>query len=122
MQSLVNAINTWCIKNDMKLNKSKCKDMIISFAKEHPRLDSIFIGNHNLVPVVSAKFVGTYISVDLKWNTHITHIVFKASKRLYFSRLLKRAGLDQASLLTVYTTYIRSILKYSCQIWNFGAA
>ena len=40
----------------MELNQSKCKDMVISFAKEHPypRLDPTFI-----VPVVSAKIIGT---------------------------------------------------------------
>ena len=122
MQSLVNAINSWCIKNDMKLNQSKCKDMIISFAKDPPKLDPIFVNNHELVPVSSAKILGTYISADLKWNTHINYIVSKASKRLYFLRILKRAGLDHTSLLTVYTTCIRSVLEYGCQLWNFGAS
>ena len=73
MQCLVNDINTWCMKNDMKLNQTKCKDMIISFALDHPKLDPIFIEEHELVPVSSAKILGMYISVDLKWNTHITH-------------------------------------------------
>ena len=95
MQYLVNDINTWCTKNDMKLNQTKCKDMIISFALEHPKLDPIFIAEHELVPVSSAKILGMYISVDLKWNTHITHIVSKASKRLYFLRLLKHSGVDR---------------------------
>jgi hypothetical protein len=64
MQSLVNAINSWCIKNDMKLNQSKCKDMIISFEKDRPKLDQIFVNNHEIVPVSSAKFLGTYISAQ----------------------------------------------------------
>ena len=71
MQCLVNDINTSCMNNDMKLNQTKCKDMIISFALEHPKLDPIFIEEHELVPVSSAKILGMYISVDLKWNTHI---------------------------------------------------
>ena len=49
MQSLVNVINTWCIDNNMKLNQSKCKDMIISFAKNRPKLDPNFVNNHELV-------------------------------------------------------------------------
>jgi hypothetical protein len=64
MQSLVNAINSWCIKNDMKLNQSKCKDMIISFEKDRPKLDPIFVNNHEIVPVSSAKFLSTYISAQ----------------------------------------------------------
>jgi hypothetical protein len=90
--------------------------MIISFAKDRPKLYPIFVNNHELAPVSSAKILGTYISADLKWNTHITYIVSKASKCLYFLRLLKRAGLDHTSLLTVYTTCIRSVLEYGCQL------
>ena len=105
MQSLVNVINTWCMKNDMKLNQTKWKDMIISFALEHPKL---------------AKSLVCTISVDLKWNTHITHIVSKASKRLYFPCLLKRFGVDRSSLLTVFTTCIRPVLEYGCQVWSYG--
>ena len=122
MQSLVNVINTWCMKNDMKLNQTKFKDMIISFALEHPKLDPIFIEEHELVPVSSAKILGygMYISVDLKWNSHITHIVSKASKRLYFLRLLKRSGVDRSSLLTVFTTCIRPVLEYGYQVWSYG--
>ncbi len=124
MHSLVNVINTCCIDNDMKLNQSKCKDMIISFAKDRPKLDPIFVHNHELVPVSSVKVLGPYISADMimKWKTHIFYIVSKASKRLYFLRLLKRAGLDHSSPLAVYTTCIRSVLEYGCQVWNYGAS
>ena len=31
------------MKSDMKFNQTKCKDMIISFALEFPKLDPIFI-------------------------------------------------------------------------------
>ena len=120
MQSLVNDMNTWCMKNDMKFNQTKCKDMIISFALEHPKLDPIFIQKHELVPVSLAKILGMYISVVLKWNTHITHIVPKACKRLYFLSLLKRSGADRSSLLTVFTTCIRPVLEYGCQASSYG--
>ena len=120
MQCLVNDMNTWCMKNDMKLNQTKCKDMIISFALEHPKLDPIFIEKHELVPVSLAKILGMYISLVLKWNTHITHIVSKACKRLYFLSLLKRSGADRSSLLTVFTTCIRPVLEYGCQAWSYG--
>ena len=40
----------------------------------------------------------------------------------YFLRLLKRAGLDHSSQLAVYTTCIRSVLEYGCQVWNYGAS
>ena len=33
----------------------------------------------------------------------------------------KRAGVDQNSLVTVYTTCLRSALEYGCQVWHYGA-
>ena len=120
IQSLIDEINTWCTENDMKLNRLKCKEMIITFAKGYPELDPIFVENYELIPVSSAKILGVHISADLKWNVHISHILTKASKRLYFLRLIKRSEVDHTSLLTVYTTCIRFVLEYGCQTWNFG--
>ena len=112
IQSLANEMNSWCIENDMKLNLSKCKNMIISFAKDRARLDQAFIEGHELTPV--------YSSADLKWNyTHIFHVV---SKRLYFQRLLNRVRVDHASFITVCNTCIRSVLEFGCQTWNFGVS
>ena len=110
IESLVYEMSSWCIENDMKCNLSKCKDMIISFAKDHPRLDPIFIEGDELTTVFSTKILGVYIFPQILNGTAIIfHIVSKASKRLYFVRLLKRARVDHASLITVYTTYLYRI-------------
>ena len=64
----------------MKLNQSKCKDMIISFEKDRPKLDPIFANNHEIVPVSSAKILGTYISAPPPPlpNRHKNHSLKKA--------------------------------------------
>ena len=33
LRSVINDIDQWCTENDMILNHSKCKELIISFAK-----------------------------------------------------------------------------------------
>ena len=48
-------------------------------------------------------------------------IVAKASKRLYFLRVLKRSRVGVSSLIQVFFTCIRPILEYACQVWNYGA-
>ena len=121
IQSLINEMKNWCIENGMKSNRPKCKDLTITFAKECPELDRVFIQDYELTPVSSVKILGVHVSSDLKWNVHISYIVAKASKRFYFLCLLKRAGVNQQSMLTVYTTCIRSVLEYGCQVWNFNA-
>ena len=58
------------------------------------------------------------ISSDLKWNSHIDYVYKKAAK--YGLRLLKRNALPADVLLSVYCTYIRSIVEYSCESWHFN--
>ena len=53
----------------MKLNRSKCKELIITFAKEKMQLSPLFIQDYELVPVGSAKILGIHLSADLKWNS-----------------------------------------------------
>ena len=121
LQSVINDIDQWCTENDMILNHSKCKELIISFAKDVPNLRPLFIKDHCITLVPSAKVLGLYFSSDLSWNVHVEHIVCKASKRLFFLRVLKRSGLGLSSLIQVYTTCIRPVLEYACQVWNFNS-
>ena len=48
-------------------------------------------GHQNLEVVDHAKLLGVTITSNLSWNTHVSEMVEKASKRLYFLRQLKRA-------------------------------
>ena len=42
--------------------------------------------------VNSKKLLGLTIVNDLTWNGHVTEVIKKTSKRLYFLTQLKRAG------------------------------
>ena len=121
LQSIINEIDRWCSENDMMLNRSKCKDLIISFTNNKPNFDPLVIAEGCIPQVSSAKILGLNFSSDLSWSSHIKHIVSKASKRLFFLRVLKRNGVEQSSLIKVYTTCIRTVLEYACQVWNFSA-
>ena len=61
-----------------------------------------------------AKLLGVTISHDLSWNKHVENIVKKAGKRLYMMYQLKRAGISQSDLVTVYLSVVRPVLEYAC--------
>jgi hypothetical protein len=83
----------------------------------------ITIDGHDIVVVPHAKLLGVMISKDLKWIEHVDYICKKASKRLYASRLLKRSSTVPAGkLVRVYTTCVRSILEFSCEVWHYSLA
>ena len=67
--------------------------------------------------VSGAKLLGIIIQDDLKWDCHVEHITKKTSKRLYYIRELKRAGLPSDELVRIYISLVRSVLEYACQVW-----
>ena len=48
------------------------------------------------------KLLGIHLDTNLSWSAHINSITSKASKRLYFLKQLKRAGVPYKQLLHFY--------------------
>ena len=92
--------------DDMKINSDKSKEMLISFMQDPefrntvPRLT---IEGNEIDNVQHAKLLGVMISSDLTWNKHVENIVAKAGKRVYMLYQLKRAGIGQHDLVTIYS-------------------
>ena len=45
-------------------------------------------------------------------------VTYKAAKRLWFLKKLKRAGVSREDLLHFFQTVVRPILEYACQAWH----
>ena len=59
----------------------------------------------------------TYYAIFISWNTHVDYIVKKADKRLFSLRVLRKAGVQQADLIEIYCSLIRSVLEYAAPVW-----
>ena len=81
-------------------------------------LSPIIIGKKVIERVSTYKILGVHVDCDLKWNTHLEYIYKKASKRLYLLRVLKRADVDEMSILKVYLTTIIPVLEYGILVWQ----
>ena len=46
------------------------------------------------------------------------NIVKKAGKRIYMLYQLKRAGVNQADLVTIYISVVRPVVEYACTVWS----
>ena len=88
-QSVLDKVNSWASKNDMRLNSSKCKELIINLSHAHEPLS---IDGTPLDRVQCHKVLGLTLQVpsNLKWSIFIEHITSKASKRLHILRVLER--------------------------------
>ena len=117
LQNDIDCISQWALQNNMNLNPKKCKIMTICPLKIKPVSPMLSINNLPLEAVSSYKVLGLTLCDTLKWNDNTNDIVSKASKRLHILRVLKRAGVPPADLVTIYSALVRSVLEYSSVVW-----
>ena len=110
----------WSDDNLMCVNCDKTKELLVFFGRTPPDIPSITIKGKAIERVTSTKLLGVIISDDLAWGPHITMIHGKASQRLYFLRLLKRAGVASIHIVRIYVSLVRSLLEYAFQVWHTG--
>ena len=102
----------------LQLKESKCKEFRVDFSKPCRSFQPILINNKSIDVVPSVKLLGLTISEDLKWNLHVMDICKKASSRLCFLRQLKRVKVPSKELVLFYTTCIRPVTEYACQVFH----
>ena len=104
----------------VKLNSEKCKELRIAFVKNEPQFVPIVVDGKELERVTSAELLGLTISSNLTWNEHISEVIKKASKRLYFLVLLKRSRVPRHDMSTFYSVCIRSVLTYAAPAFFYA--
>lgn len=118
-QEIADKVAEWSTQNRGKLDSDKCKELRISFAKDEPQFVCIILDGKELERVTSTKLLGLTISSNLKWNDHITDVIMKASKRLYFLVQLKRSRVSRQYMSSFYTACIRSVLTYEAPVFFY---
>ena len=113
LQHSVDITAMWTLHNDMKINSDKSNEMLISFMQDpefRNNVPRLTIDGNEIDNVQYAKLLGVTISSDLSWNKHVENIVAKAGKRVYMLYQLKRTGIGQNNLETVYVSVIIPVL------------
>ena len=121
LQESADIITDWSWHNEMRINATKTKEMIICFCRNDNHVASIpriVIDDNDIERVIHAKVLGVTLSADLSWNAHVDTIVSKAMKRIFTIYQLNRAGIRQCDLLEVDVSVIRPVLEYACPVWH----
>ncbi|KAI3352556.1 hypothetical protein L3Q82_005204 [Scortum barcoo] len=76
----------WCADNNLLLNTSKTKELIVvDFRKvKRETHDPIHINGMAVEHVSSFKFLGIHISENLSWTANTSSLIKKAHQRLFF--------------------------------------
>ena len=102
----------------MELNAKKCNEMVVDFRKIKIVIPPVCIAQQPMSTVKTYKLLGLWIDDDLNWESNTEYIIKKATKRLYFFKVLKGYCAPKNDLKTFYCCVIRSTLEYGAQVWN----
>ena len=105
MQIAVNAVEQWSSINKLQLNPDKCKELIIDFKKAKHQFDAVTVNSIDLERVDSVKVLGVTITSTLQWYCHISDVIKKANKRMYFLILLKHANVPAHDIMFLSYLY-----------------
>ena len=83
----VERLAEWCKVNNLLLNTSKTKELIVDFRRKKTDIQPLLIGRTHVARVSNFHFLGVNIMEDLTWSVHTTELVKKAQPRLYFLRV-----------------------------------
>ena len=118
IQSAVDSGVRWSRSNKLQLNVDKCKELTIDFKRIRQSFVPISINDKDLDYVTEVKILGLNISNNSLWNDHISDMIKKANKRIYFLILLKRARVPSNDILNFYCTCVRPVLEYCAPVFH----
>lgn len=105
-------LTEWCMANNLALNASKTKELIIDFRIHNTSLTPLHVSGVYVERVLAFRFLGISIAEDLSWRTNTSAVVKKAQQRLYFLRTLRRNHLQEHLLVSFYHCAIESVITY----------
>ena len=104
----------WCKLNNLELDVSKTKEIIIDFPTTRKNDESPLVINDSVEIVDTFKFLGIHISNDL-WSEHVNRCV-KAQQRLFFLRRLRSFGISRSVMCQFDRAVIESVLTLSITV------
>ena len=98
----VRDLAVWCQDNNLTLNVSKTKELIVDYRKIITEQAPINIDGAVLDWVESFKFLGVHITNKLSWSKHTRPVMKRAQQHLFLLKRLKRFGMDPQILKKIY--------------------
>ena len=106
-------------ENKLHLNASETKEMVV-YMRRRPHTNApSFICAQPITFTDSFQFFDSHISHNLKWDINTTHLIKKASQRLYFLRQLKKFHVNKNLLELFYKAIIQFTSTLFRQVYRY---
>ena len=115
-QNDIARVSTWTVENHLTFNTSKCKCML--FSRKDLMMPRLFLLGQMIEQVTSYKYLGVFLTSDLKWNLHIDNICQKSRRLLgmLYRKFYRTA--NGRFLCHLYISLVRPILEYASVVWD----
>ena len=113
----VRDLAVWCQDNNLSLNVSKTKKMIMDYSKRRAEHAPIHIDSAVVEKIESFNLLGVHITNKLSWFKHTKKVVKWARQHLFPLKRLKRFGMGPQILKKFYNCTIKSILTGCITAW-----
>ena len=111
LQEDLKTLENWSRVWQMEFHPSKCQTLHITRSRK-PQQFQYTLYNESLEQVDTAKYLGVYITADLRWNTHVQATRNNASATLGF--LKRNLRISSTMIKTrAYQSYVRPKLEYA---------
>jgi hypothetical protein len=107
----------WYQNNNLSLNVTKTKEVIVDYRKRSTEHAPILIDRAVVEQVEIFKFLGVHIYNKLEWSKHTNTAVKRAQQSLCPLKKLKRFGMGPKILKRFYSCKIESILTSCITAW-----
>ena len=113
----VEQLTVWCRENNLLLNTSKTKELIIDFRKQKTDIAPLIISGDCVERVADFWLLGVHIEENLIWSVKTSELLKTAQQRLHFLRVLRKNNITQRLLVSFYRCSMKSILTYCIPVW-----
>jgi hypothetical protein len=118
LQRNLEIVHEWSIANGLKLNESKCVSLTFT-RKRDPIVNFNYkIKNHHLEKKEEMRDLGVIYDAKHNRNAHVTSISRKANQLRGFVQRNIEGFKDVRTVVTLYTSLVRSHLESATVIWN----
>ena len=100
----------WCTDNNLALNTSKTKELIVDFRRKTTDYQPLVISGDDVERAPNFRFLGVHLDDDLTWSTNTSATIKKAHQRLYFLRVLRNNNLAQDLMVSFYRCSMSHVL------------
>jgi hypothetical protein len=116
LQQDIALLEAWISQRYLQLNPAKCKHIIVS--RKHLPIQlslQLRICGAPIEKVSSFKYLGVWLSENLKWNAHIQQITKKARRQ---AGVIFRRFYNPQCLQQLYLSFVQPHLEYAASVWN----